>query len=530
MFDIRVKTEVISQDDNSSHRILLYEFTQSSGSGLKNGNFRLQVTDPDDPLFLFDFELSPSEFPSLKEEQKLYCEFPGFSQSVFDLFSACSETKDFKAVLDQKKFQNPVLLLQQMTRISLLTHLKLILTPANPVRLNQYLSLEVHKYKNKSNELSSEVQGLNEAVEELKNRGNLLKEQCEKKLEENKKKFHNEKLKLKSEFESQIEELQKLNHNKLTQLEKKNKENELNFNEKYDKDINKLNHQIQSINDDKHKYQTISERQHEKIENLEKQIQEFIYKINKIETENKNLSSELLNSSKQGGSIQAESEGLKHKVLIIEENLTKSKENINLLITENESIKKELEKKIKEIELLNQKSREYEDKAKERDWIVSKSKQVIEKNMQELQKLKDHYDNKKKEWIIKEEKLKSLEIDNAKLNEREKLFIENHKKLEIEINEIKKKNDELDLLVASYKEQHESDQTVIDHLNNQLNKIEINQTDFDDPIFNNDQLSSNILTRSPIKNNNKTPGLSVFLQPLSSNQTGASIFDSPTFF
>ena len=73
-YEIKVITDIVAKNGGTSQRNLLYQFGFHFGSDTK-GDFQLQITDPDDPLFLFDFNLLSTNYAPLKKEQKLFCDF-----------------------------------------------------------------------------------------------------------------------------------------------------------------------------------------------------------------------------------------------------------------------------------------------------------------------------------------------------------------------------------------------------------------------------------------------------------------------
>jgi len=529
-YEIEVTTEIVGVDESSSKRVLLYEFGQTTGSGIKSGIFKLQITDPNDPLFLYDFEVSSSDFSSLKEEQKLYCEFHKFSDAVHDLLRESSELKDFKAVIDQKINRKPILLILQMTRISLLTHIRLVLEPASDARLNQFLSSEVQKYKSLSSKLTDNLSELKIIIEENVQESSEKLEKSDQKLEETKKKHISEKNKITADYEAQIKDILSQHNASIQNLEREKQKAERDIVEKYEIIQQKNQAQYQSVLEEKHRVETLSQRQSDKIVTLESQLKEANEKIQRLDQENKELSSGLIQSSKQGGSLKGELDTVRARVMQLEEQIENNKSTISSSTSKTEELKGEIIKKNEEIEELKKLAVENEQKARDRDWILTKSRQVIAKSEQDFQKLKEHYENRKKEWINKEERLKNLEIETARAIERERALSDSVTKLEQEVSILRKKNSELEEQCEQFKTQHETDQTVIDHLNNQLNKHEFGQFDLDDTDVITDPLSSPVGSKSPTRSGGKTPGLSAFLQPLQQFQSGQSIFDSPAFF
>lgn len=473
-FQITVLTDVIAPDQNVTKRNLLYEFGQSSGNSSKTGAFILQITDPNDPIFLYDYQLNPQDYPALKEELNLFGEYPGFSQSVYDLLTRCVQQEDHIAVIDQHKYNTPMLLLQQKTQMALLTPFKVPLIAASPTRLNQFLSSEVNKYKSlffdkekNCEEVEAEVESLNEKIEEMQTNFQMkFQEQADQYKESTKN--------LTEQYETQISELKnKFKTSSQNALSDRQK-SETEITNKYEATINDLRQQIKQINDDKTQEMLQKVSNEEKIKSLETQLNAMTAAKTQLESEKNAMTQQLTQVSSSSTEYMTKVESLNNTINI----LKAAAEQNKLLISANnkqiDKLQEEITKKDNEIASLTDKSSENEKKVQEHDWIIAKSKQVIEKFLAEAKERKQEIRDLRSEVEEKEEDIKQCQIkaasDYATIESQKENIdrvCKENQLLSQKITELEENIKELQLKISS-------DESTISMLNKRLNTYEIN--------------------------------------------------------
>lgn len=425
---IDVPTEVIQNDGNTTQRVLRYEFSQSVPTTASAGSFTMQITDPNDPSFLYDYSLEPADFPRVKENQKLFCEFPDFSRSVHALLSKCIEASCYRASIDERNPDEPTLRLLQTTEISLLCHLWFGIIPANDKRLNGYLVGEVNYFKQKLYETEETLAHLrddsamqkrmnDDSYQGLQAKFEQMKAELEQKLENERSTAEKEKQQLKEQADTAREQMTKDHHSEVVTM----KEQQAAELERIRKEMNDLNTEKLLVTAEK-------EKQSIKIANLEAQISELQATLAKTDAERAQLNADLLESTKKCGCLEKELQAAQSQVELTETQLGAQKSQsgeYSKSVFELRKIIEEKDTKIKEVE---ERAKLYEAKAKERDYIAEMSKKVISQHKADQDNLMQHYTKKKQMLAESEEARHQAEKQLIKAQEEIKasqLVIEN---------------------------------------------------------------------------------------------------------
>ena len=378
-YEIRVKTEVISKSGNAVQRDLLYVFSNQVGNGTKTSDFSLQITDPDDPLFLYDFELTAAQFQKIKKEQKLFCEFAGFPKSIYSLLNQIITSEDYKALIDEHEFELPTLMLQQVTHISLLIHLQLPLIEASDSRLKEFLSKETRFYKTTALQASQKLQEAEKEMEQQRKEYEAKIQKLNDLALQKASEFEAEKARMRKEFEARIEQVKSEQETAKQFLDQGFVSKEQAIVAKYESQIGELRNALQNSINEKHKIDMIAQRQAEKIGLLESHVSELKEKLSNTESDSRTAASQVIEHTKREASLRAEIESLKVKLQsaneIIKERKQREESNENTV----EGLRASLEMKEQEIENMKQEIEELSAKASDRDFIANKSKDVIQK-------------------------------------------------------------------------------------------------------------------------------------------------------
>ena len=472
-FDLLIKTQVISANETVTNPTLLFEFGQTSGHGTKNGPFHLRITDPDNPMFLYTYNLQPSDFPNFREELKLFCQYPDLSQNIYDLFVQCNQNNEFYTVVDLIHFEQPVLLLNQLTKIALLTPFKIFIIPATEIELNHYLTGEAKRYKalylgkcKDCDDLNDKIKHMDEQSNEMESsyKQTLLGQNNESRqlMEETKNKYENEISRIKSKYKEIIKNASE----ERQQFEKQ-------LIAKYEKIIEELRSENTELTESKTQIALDKERSDQKNKALETQLETITLERNNLSEEKIHLSSELLQANSTSAANITEVASLKKTIEMLQNTIAENKELLDSNAKTIETMQELIAKKDEEIAENRVRIAENDKKATEHDWIASKSKQVIEKFMnkevefkneiakqtEEINKLKDDLNKSQIECVEKGEKIANM-TEQIQRNENE------IKGLRQTNHQLKDENDNLTSSVADKI-------ATITMLNKKLNELEI---------------------------------------------------------
>ena len=305
----------------------------------KQPHLIIQVTNPNDPLFLYSLDLSEIEYQQLKSEQSLLVDFQNFPDFISKMFYFCKNDKDdiYTCVLTLGAMgENSIssggvglLTVEEKTQYRKLNHLILKLQAANDLNLKKYLSDVSKEYKEKFENLSQKYSELNQNYEIIQKENSNLKENLQKIEYENKTaldKILNEKNK----------EINSIKENNFLETKKQLETMESEKNKIISDLENKIS-QLQGILDDATKNKTQLEEHKLKLEINQKDLEGKFAISN---TELNVYKTEITN-------LRQENADLNKKCLNYEKNLTE----FNF---KNESILKQIEEKNKSLENMKQ--------------------------------------------------------------------------------------------------------------------------------------------------------------------------------
>ena len=359
----------------------------------KQPHLIIQVTNPNDPLFLYSLDLSEIEYQQLKTEQSLLVDFQNFPDFIIKMFYYCKNDKEdiYTCVLTlgglgENNFSSGgvgILTVEEKTQYRKLNHLILKLQAANDISLKKYLSDVSKEYKEKFENLTMKYNDLSQNYDLIMKENSNLKENLQKIEYEHKTSLDN----LLNEKNKEINSIKESNF-----LEnKKQLETMESDKNKIISDLENRISQLQGILDDATKNKTQLEEHKLKLEINQKDLEGKFAISN---TELNVYKTEITN-------LRQENADLNKKCLNYEKNLTEYN-------FKNESILKQLEEKNKSLE-----------------------------NMKQL------IDSLNKQRDSNEDTIKSLKASNNKLEN----------KLQLSIKEINKGNDIIQRLQNDIKNQ-----------------------------------------------------------------------------
>ena len=423
----------------------------------KQSRLIIQITNPNDPLFLYTLELSELEYQQLKSEQSLLVDFQNFPDFILKMFYFCKNEKDdtFTCVftiggLNENNFSSNtsgILTVEEKTQYRKLNHLILKFQAANDNTLKKYLSDISKEYKDKYENLYIKYNDLNQSYDNFQKEAAILKENYQKSEYEHKTVIDN----LLNEKNNEINSIKENNF-------KENKKELENLEVQKNKKINELENkisQLQGILDDATKNKTQLEEHKLKLEINQKDLEgKFaisntelnVYKseITNLRQENSELNQKCLNSEKQITELNFKNENILKQL----EEKNKSLENMKQLV---DSLNKQRDSNEDTIKSLKANNNKLESKLQLSIKEINKANDIIQRLQNEIKNQKSKYKSTKNE----------LNTQEQLINQKQMLLDEQNRT----IKEMKRENESKDQEIMGLKNQ-------INNYNNKLNENE----------------------------------------------------------
>ena len=421
----------------------------------KQPHLIIQVTNPNDPLFLYSLDLSEIEYQQLKTEQSLLVDFQNFPDFITKMFYFCKNDKDdiYSCVLTlggvSENFSggNGILAVEEKTQYRKLNHLILKLQAANDISLKKYLSDVSKEYKEKFENLSQKYSDLSQNYEIIQKENLNLKENLQK-IE------YEHKTSLDNLLNEKNKEINSIKENNFKENKKQLELMETDKNKTISDLENKIS-QLQGILDDATKNKTQLEEHKLKLEINQKDLEGKFAISN---TELNVYKTEITN-------LRQENSDLNKKCLNYEKNLTE----FNF---KNESILKQLEEKNKSLEnmkqlidSLNKQRDSNEDTIKSLKAANNKLENKLQLSIKEINKGNDIIQRLQNDIKNQKSKIKStkneLNTQEQLINQKQILLDEQNKT----IKDLKRENETKEQEIIGLKNQ-------INNYNNKLNENE----------------------------------------------------------
>ena len=423
----------------------------------KQPHLIIQVTNPNDPLFLYSLDLSEIEYQQLKAEQSLLVDFQNFPDFITKMFFYCKNDKEdiYSCVLNlgaigENNFatmSNGTLSVEEKTQYRKLNHLILKLQAANDITLKKYLSDVSKEYKEKFENLAQKFSDLNQNYEIMQKENSNLKENLQK-IE------YEHKTSLDNLLNEKNKEINSIKENNFLENKKQLETMESDKNKIISDLENKIS-QLQGILDDATKNKTQLEEHKLKLEINQKDLEGKFAISN---TELNVYKTEITN-------LRQENSDLNKKCLNYEKNLTE----FNF---KNESILKQLEEKNKSLEnmkqlidSLNKQRDSNEDTIKSLKASNNKLENKLQLSIKEINKGNDIIQRLQNDIKNQKSKLKSskneLSTQEQLINQKQILLEEQNKT----IKDLKRDNEAKEQEIIGLKNQ-------INNYNNKLNENE----------------------------------------------------------
>ena len=418
----------------------------------KQPHLIIQVTNPNDPLFLYSLDLSEIEYQQLKTEQSLLVDFQNFPDFITKMFYFCKNDKDdiYSCVLTlggvSENFSggNGILAVEEKTQYRKLNHLILKLQAANDISLKKYLSDVSKEYKEKFENLSQKYSDLSQNYEIIQKENLNLKENLQK-IE------YEHKTSLDNLLNEKNKEINSIKENNFKENKKQLELMETDKNKTISDLENKIS-QLQGILDDATKNKTQLEEHKLKLEINISNTELNVYKteITNLRQENSDLNKKCLNYEKNLTEFNFKNESILKQL----EEKNKSLENMKQLIDSlnkqrdsnedtikslkaaNNKLENKLQLSIKEInkgndiiqrlqnDIKNQKSKikSTKNELNTQEQLINQKQILLDEQNKTIKDLKRDNETKEQEIIGLKNQINNY---NNKLNENEKLIEEN---------------------------------------------------------------------------------------------------------
>ena len=423
----------------------------------KQARLIIQITNPNDPLFLYTLELSELEYQQLKTEQSLLVDFQNFPDFIIKMFYFCKNDKEDKytcvftiGALNEKNFSSGtsgILTIEEKTPYRKLNHLILKFQAANDSTLKKYLSDISKEYKEKYENLFQKYTDLNQDFENLKKETTNLKENFQK-LE------YEKKTSMDNLLNEKNKEINLIKENNFKETKKQLESLEAEKNKSISELENKIS-QLQGILDDATKNKTQLEEHKLKLEINQKDLEgKFaisntelnVYKteITNLRKENSELNQKSLNSEKQITELNFKNESILKQL----EEKNQSLENMKQLV---DSLNKQRESNEDSIKSLKAGNNKLESKLQLSIKEINKANDIIQRLQNEIKNQKSKYKSAKNELNTKEQLI----------NQKQMLLDEQNRT----IKDMKRESEAKEQEIAGLKNQ-------VSNYNNKLNEDE----------------------------------------------------------
>ena len=411
--EIELNMIIKKSESNSSLEIMKINIIRISD---KQSRLIIQITNPNDPLFLYSLELSELEYQQLKNEQSLLVDFQNFPDFILKMFYCCKNDKDdiYSCVLSiggvgDKNFSSNnsgILSIEEKTQFRKLNHLILKFQSANDTILKKYLSDVSKEYKEKYENLLQKYNDLTQNFENLQKDTDVFKENY-KKIE------YEHKTSLDNLLNEKNKEINLIKENNFKESKKQLESLETEKNKEIADLKNKIS-QLQGILDDATKNKTQLEEHKLKLEINQKDLEgKFaisntelnVYKseITNLRQENSDLNQKCLNSEKQITELNFKSESLLKQL----EEKNKSLENMKQLV---DSLNKQRDSNEDTMKSLKANVNKLESKLQLSIKEINKANDIIQRLQNEIKNQKSKYKSTKNELNTHEQLINQKQI------------------------------------------------------------------------------------------------------------------------
>ena len=479
---------------NSSSELMKINITKNTN---KESKIQIQITNPNEPLFLYSLELSELEYQQLKSEQKLLVEFQKFPEFIQKMLDLCQNDQNGKysciLSLDEdgennlNSAGNGILTIEEKTEYRTIELLKLKLKAANDVILKKYLSDISKNYKEKYESINQQYNDLKLQFESLQKENNILKDNNQKLENEHKVLMDN----LLNEKNKEINDIKekniKDNKQKLEDLEKEKNAiiNDL------ENQISQLRGNLDDINDNKTQLEKNKLQLEFDQKDLEGRFQKSYNELNIYKKEIENLRNEYselnqkyINEEKLLTEYKYKNESILRQL----EEKKKSLENMNQLVDKMNKERDSNEDTIKSLKASNNK---LESKLQLSIKEIKKANDIIQKLQNEIKSQKSAMISTKNEMRSKEDVINQ---NQTLLDEQNKTIIDLKKENEQKDQEISEMKNKINIYTNKLDENEkliEENKNLILYLNRNANNIFSSRINYSAINLNHDNLNIN---------------------------------------
>jgi spindle assembly abnormal protein 6 len=449
----------------------------------------INITDPQDPLFLYILEIGEGEFHFLKQELSLLIEFQHFPQKFFEMLELCTGTynntlnnneilmnksmgglslqSSYVSILHHNTSTNEALLIiQEITQFRQLNHLILRFKPASDSNLKKYLGNLVKDYKSKSESLQKDNSRLNENLESCYKDLKIFKDEVN-----TIKISHNSEIEnLKIEHMKEVNELKRLTfEDHKSKLEQKEGEKQ-NLISEYENKIDDLMQKLNNLTNEKLQLEDYkikleaSERDLiGKNSIISSELRVYKEEVENLRSTTTNLNQTSFSQEKYLTELKIKSESLQSQLDEKEKNIV----NLTHLVDNLNKQKSDLEDSYKSLKSTNNK---LEDKLQASIAEINKGNEIIQKIQGDLKAYKEKMKIKQQAIKAQEQLINQKQISSEDLIKNINELKREVERKEEEVKSCKSTLDLYKLKIEEGEKKLEENSNVISYLNQRLNE------------------------------------------------------------
>jgi len=462
IYENQVKVRIKAPDREEWQSILTLKIEMKAAGSHSEPQLIIELTDENDPFFLYTLECGESEFIALKNEQTLVFDFQQFPNKLVDMLEQCPVLRKAKTLSeDQNDKYTCVLLLGfseqstfnivEVTSFKQVTHFTLKFKRGDDESMKKYLAHELQEFKAENADLKAKLENSEESLSLQMSENDKLKQDLKIERDENAKLAESIKLDAQRQFNDLKEQLltEIANCNSKSDAEKtKIKENY----EAQIKEINlKLSQTIANNTELSSRILKLEASERELIAKTQKQEHEIELQLNELTLlrgTNKSLDTTKFSQEKSLVELKVRAETMQ-KQLEDKEQLVKNstglyeaskeqcaqlEETISILKSNAGKMEEKLVMSAQEInkgnEIIKQLQADlkaYKQKAKLKEGVCAQQEQLIDQNKRTIEEITRTLNDSKREVGNKEEEIKLLK---SKIEELKTKLAESQKMLE----------------------------------------------------------------------------------------------------
>ena len=462
VYDNQIKVRIKSPDREEWQTMLSLKVEMKTIGGHNDPILMIELTDENNPFFLFTLECGESEFISLKAEQNLVFDFQQFPSKFIEILELCPAVKKANTLTEDsaEKFsctlmvgysEAPTLNIIESNGFRQLVHLSLKFKQGDDENMKKYLATRLQEFKAENLDLKTKLENTEDALNLQNTANEKLKAEVKVEREENAKLSDSIKLDAQRQFndlrEQMLGELESSNAKHTSEKSKMKETLEGQIAELNQKLAKELAHK----NELESKILKLEANGRELVAKTEKQAHEIDIQLNELNLlrgTNKNLDTTKFSQEKSLVELRVRSETMlkqledkeqlaknatglyeasKEQCSQLEETIAILKSNAGKMEEKLVMSAQEINKGNEIIKQLHSDLKATKQKAKLKEGVCAQQEQLIEQNKRAIEEITRSLNDTKRETMNKEDEIK---LHKAKVEELKNKLGESQKMLE----------------------------------------------------------------------------------------------------